>query len=237
MCRKIEKTHEEVNLLALDTSTNVASVAVFRGEKLVSEMILDHSLTHSKTLLPNLKKALVDAGLTFKDLDVIACVIGPGSFTGIRIGLATAKGLCQALDIPMIPVSSLYALAYNIPYVNGLICPIIDARRNQVYTNLYKSDGRGNIEEIKKDFPLDLEKLEDWLNEQTELVYLLGDGVVKYTKDMKFNPNIIKVRPYLATSKASSVGAYALDHLDQSHDYHDIEPIYLRPSYAEEKKK
>lgn len=236
MCTEIQKNDEKINLLAIETTTNVASIAVYHGPKLASELIINHNLTHSKTLLPNLKKVLEDAGMGFKDLDYIACDIGPGSFTGIRIGLATAKGLCQALNIPLIPVSSVASLTYNIRYVNGLICPMIDARRSQVYTGLFKADGRGSIHQIRGNQPVDLSEIFKWLGDETENIYVLGDGVEKYLTDQDASSNIIFVAPYLANCRASSVGAYALDHLENQQDYHSVEPVYLRPSYAEEKK-
>lgn len=237
MCTKIKETNGKINLLALETATNVASVAVFHNMKLVSEIIIDHNLTHSKTLLPNIEKALKDSGLEFKDLDAIACDVGPGSFTGIRIGLATAKGLCQAFNLPLIPVTSLSALAYNILYSKGILYPIVDARRNQVYTAQFRSDGLGELIRIKEDQPLDITKIPEWLNFEDETVYLIGDGVEKYSNELDLKSNTVRVAPYLCTSKASSVGAYALDHLEDGRDYKTVEPVYLRPSYAEEKKK
>ena len=125
-------------ILALETSALVASVAVIEDNKLLGEFSINNKLTHSQTIMPMVDDVIKMIDIEIESIDYIACAEGPGSFTGLRIGSATAKGLALGLNKPIVPVSTLDALAYNIYDTNKLICPIMDARRNQVYTAVYK---------------------------------------------------------------------------------------------------
>jgi tRNA threonylcarbamoyladenosine biosynthesis protein TsaB len=128
-------------LLALDTTTGICSVALGDEEKILAEYLLNIKRTHSRRLLPLIASLFKDSGINKNDLKGLAVNIGPGSFTGIRIGLATAKGFCQGLDIPAVGVMTLDALAEGYIFYPGLICPILDARKNQFYTALYRGGG------------------------------------------------------------------------------------------------
>lgn len=224
-----------MNLLAIETATQVASVALFSDDKLISEEIIDFQLKHSKKLLPSLDLMLSNVNLKHSDIDYYAAAIGPGSFTGLRIGLATIKGLAQVTQKPIIPVSTLRGLAQNINYSNGIVCPVLDARRNQVYNALYETDGSGEITELIKDRAVDIEEIKKELLEINKQVYILGDGYY-FFKELNGLKNITIIDPSKRTCKASSIGQFALDNLDLALNYKDLEPSYLRPSYAEEKK-
>ncbi len=224
-----------MKILAIDTATNVMSAAVLSEKKLISEDIIDYKLKHSKTLMPTLDSILKSVELSYFDFDYFAAVNGPGSFTGLRIGLSTIKALAQVTNKPVIPVSTLESLAYNISFSNGIICPILDARREQVYTALFESSNNGTIKRLTEDSALYLSELRDRLKGIDKPIFLLGDGVDKYAEDLESFKNLIIVPAYLRTCKASSAGACALSHLDNAKTYKTIEPSYLRPSYAEEK--
>ena len=127
-----------MKILALDSSGIVASVAVIEDDILLAEYTVNYKKTHSQTLLPMLDEVVKMTELDLQTIDAIAVAAGPGSFTGLRIGSATAKGLGLALKKPLIAVPTVDALAYNLYDVSGLICPIMDARRSQVYTGIYR---------------------------------------------------------------------------------------------------
>lgn len=130
-----------MKILAIDSSGLVASVAVVEDETLLAEFTIDYKKTHSQTLLPMLDQMAKMIELDLNSIDAIAVAGGPGSFTGLRIGSATAKGLGLALDKPLLHIPTVDALAYNLYGVEALICPIMDARRNQVYTGVYRFEG------------------------------------------------------------------------------------------------
>ena len=130
-----------MKILAMDTSGQTASAALVDGNKLVGEYTQNDKLTHSQTILPMIAEICRQTNTEPAELDYIACAVGPGSFTGLRIGAATAKGLCLGWDKPLIPVPTLDALAYNVFMTDAVVCPIMDARRNQVYACFYQWHG------------------------------------------------------------------------------------------------
>lgn len=224
-----------MKILCVDASTNVASCAVISEEKLMTESIVNYKLTHSKTLMPKIQEVMNDAGLGYSDLDALAVTIGPGSFTGLRIGLATVKGIAHAAGLPVIPVSTLEALAYNLSYASGIICPILDARRQQVYTGLFRVNGTGNVERLREDAALSAEELLAILDKYDDPVYLLGDGCQAYGETLiagKENRQVVS--PAFRLGMAASLGEAALRHADEATDFHVVAPVYLRASYAEE---
>ena len=147
-----------MKILAIDSSGLVASVAVVEDEILLAEFTIDYKKTHSQTLLPMLDQMTKMIELDLNSIDAIAVAGGPGSFTGLRIGSATAKGLGLALDKPLLHIPTVDALAYNLYGVETLICPIMDARRNQVYTGVYRFEG-DQFCTIKEQEPMAIEKL------------------------------------------------------------------------------
>lgn len=174
-----------MKLLALDSSGLVASVAVVENNVTIAEYTINHKKTHSQTLLPMLDELKRMTELELGTIDAIAVAAGPGSFTGLRIGSATAKGLGLALDIPIIPVPTVDSLAYNFYGIDKLICPLMDARRNQVYTGLYtfqKKDGAPDYEMhiIQKQCAADIADIIQKINETGQETIFLGDGVDVY---------------------------------------------------------
>ncbi len=150
-------------ILALESSGPVASAAVLKDNKIISEKSGAFKVTHSETLMPLTKEALDDSGIALEDIDAIAVSGGPGSFTGLRIGSATAKGLGLALDRPLLHVPTLDALAYNLKGTEGFIVPIMDARRSQVYTGIYSFDG-GSLKVHMAGCAMSIEELIERIN-------------------------------------------------------------------------
>lgn len=165
-----------MKILALDSSGIVASVAVVEDDVLLAEYTVNYKKTHSQTLLPMLDEVVKMTELDLNTIDAIAVAAGPGSFTGLRIGSATAKGLGLALKKPLIGIPTVEALAYNLYDTEGIICPIMDARRNQVYTGMYRFENHCLVT-AKDQMAVSITELLEMLNELGETVTFLGDGV------------------------------------------------------------
>lgn len=216
-------------ILALDSTAVVASVAVCDGEKLLSCYTVNAGNTHSETLLPMVESVLKATNLTVDDVELFALSEGPGSFTGVRIGAATVKGLAFGREKPCVGVSTLEALAYNLCGFEGILCPCMNARRNQVYNALFRCDGKGNIERLCPDRAVGVEKLEEELKSYSESVRICGDGAFLLTGKYAYVPEpLIHQNGYsvaMCALKAWSDGKYTSDEM--------IAPTYLRPSQAE----
>ena len=171
-------------LLALDTTTLVCSVALGEEKKLWAEYSLNIQKTHSQRLMPLIINLFEDAGVDKKEIDGIAVTRGPGSFTGIRIGMATALGLSQGLGIPIVGVMTLDALAWAGVSFPGLICPVLDARKDQAYFALYRG-GRETPVEVEAADVNGLDELCTMLSQYREPVLFLGDGVEKFRSSLK----------------------------------------------------
>jgi len=228
------------NVLGIDSSSIVATIAVVNEEKLMSEYIVNNKKNHSEKMMVVLKKVLGDLGITVNDLDVIAVAKGPGSFTGIRIGMACAQGMAHALNKPMIGVNTLDGLAYNLMGSKDLICPVINAQRQELYTSLYcykdeKLERLWDYKLIKAD------KLAQELLSLNTKVVLLGDGVPILKKALVKShtsvENIVPAHPVFSMPRASSIAAAALREYGQgkAQDCFSIKPFYIRKSNAEEK--
>lgn len=165
-----------MKILGIDSSGLVASVAVVEDDNMLGEFTTNVKKTHSQTLLPMLDQVMRMTGVELEELDAIAVAAGPGSFTGLRIGSTTAKGLGLALQIPLVHVKTVEGLAYNLVGASGLVCPIMDARRQQTYTGLYGFLGRELIEVIPQ-CAIGIDELVEKINTQGEGVTFLGDGV------------------------------------------------------------
>ena len=226
-----------MKILAFDSSGLVASVAIVQDDNLIAEYTTNYKKTHSQTLLPMLDEIVKMTETDKESFDALAVAAGPGSFTGLRIGSATVKGLALAWNIPVIAVPTLEGLAYNMWGSSRLICPIMDARRKQVYTALYRFDKADRLETIFKQTPMDIIELITLLNDRNEEVVFVGDGIDVYSQTIKEN---IKV-PYafapahMNKQRAGSVAAAAQirfpDGKYQNGD--DFAPEYLRQSQAE----
>ncbi|NLM13657.1 MAG: tRNA (adenosine(37)-N6)-threonylcarbamoyltransferase complex dimerization subunit type 1 TsaB [Epulopiscium sp.] len=226
-----------MKILALDSSGNVASVAIIEDDKLLIELTINYKKTHSQTLLPMIDSICKMVNVDLESLDYIAAASGPGSFTGLRIGVATAKGLAYALNKPIIGVPTLDGLAYNITYTDYLICPIMDAKRNQVYTAFYLWEE--DILKRQSDYlAIEINECVKKAKEYNRPIIFLGDGVPVY-KD-KIKEEINDWRYYFAPpscnmQKASSIGSLGMI-LAKEGKYQDsmeFIPFYLRKSQAE----
>lgn len=243
-------------VLALDSATLAAGAAVITPEKLVAERFIQNKLTHSETLLPLISQTLADAGITPPDLGGIAVTAGPGSFTGLRIGLATARGLAQVLNCPLVGVPTLDALANNLPASGSLVCPILDARKQQVYTALYQAGdaaGPGGLRDTAgpdrtarsgtmirlTDYQaLSIPALLELLEAYAPLpVIFLGDGAPVYGRQLC---DALGSRARLAPQpqnwlRAGVVAALGLERLlaGENDGWASLNPMYIRASEAE----
>jgi tRNA threonylcarbamoyladenosine biosynthesis protein TsaB len=229
-----------MKILALDSSGLVASVAVVEDDNLLGEYTVNYKKTHSQTLLPMLDEVAQMIELDLGTIDVIAVSAGPGSFTGLRIGSATAKGLGLALDKKIISVPTVDALAFNLWGVEEVICPLMDARRQQAYTGLYTfSDGR--METILPQCAVAIEEIISKINDYGKSVVFLGDGVSVFSQYISEN---IKVPYKFAPAqnnkqRAASVAVLGgiLFEKGQAESASAHRPEYLRLSQAERERR
>lgn len=214
----------------------VAAAAVVDEEKILAEYIMNHKKTHSQTLLSMLAEIVKMTELDMKEIDAIAVSSGPGSFTGLRIGSATAKGLGFALDKPLIHVPTIEAMAYNFYSTEKLICPIMDARRGQVYTGLYSFQGSRICTRMEQT-PMSVEDLTDKINTLKEPVVFLGDGVPVFRDVIRqrLKVSVEFAPPHLSRQRASSVAALGMLYYQEGKTETAAEhaPDYLRLSQAE----
>lgn len=224
-----------MKILSVESSSLVASVALLEDELIIAEYSINCGLTHSQTLLPMLDEIVKRTGTGLEDIDAIAISGGPGSFTGLRIGVATAKGLGLGLSKPLIHIPTLDATAYNIYGVDALICPIMDARRSQVYTGIYKH--QYDFEVVMESKPMDIRELLATLSTYRQRVLFLGDGVPVYKeiieKEADFEYSFVP--PNNNRQRAASVAALAALYFKEGKtvDADLMQPEYLRLSQAE----
>lgn len=222
-----------MKILSLDTSATVASVAIAEDRTPLAEYTLNAKNTHSETLLPMIEAALKALSLKPCDIDLFALSAGPGSFTGVRIGAATVKGLAFASNKPCIEVSTLEALAQNLVIKEGLICPVMNARRSQVYTALFRSDGK-TLTRLMPDSALSIEELDDLLLQYGEAIALVGDGYDICKQGFR-KTELCYVPEAMRLQSALSVSAIALKKYESGEVSTDsaLSVNYLRPSQAE----
>ena len=233
-----------MRILGFDTSAKAASVALSENGKLISEFYLDSGFTHSETVLPMAKAVLDAARITPADIDLFAVNCGPGSFTGLRIGSATAKGLGQALGKPVIGIPTVDGLAFNLYGTDKLICPLMDARRNQTYTGLYefvRKDKSFELAVLKEQCAVALEEIIDSVNQLGREVIFLGDGVPVFKTQLEEKVTV----PYSFApascnrQRAAAIGvlafSYAKEGKLEAAEAHM--PDYLRLSQAERERK
>ena len=224
---------EKLIILALDSTAEVSTVAVCDREKLLSEITVNTGNTHSATLLPAVEQALRMAEISVNDVDVFACSTGPGSFTGVRIGAATIKGIAYGKNKPCVSVSTLEALAYNLSDRDGIVCPVMNARRGQVYNALFEAKS-GEITRLCPDRALSITELDEELSGKELPVFLCGDGY-GITRDGFKKTEVKEVGIRQRYQSAYSVSQIALKKYENNETVTDSElvPIYLRPSQAE----
>lgn len=223
-------------ILAIDSSGMTASCAVATEDRVLAEFNVNNKKTHSQTLLPMIDTLKNVLELNINDIDVIAVSKGPGSFTGLRIGSATAKGIALAIDKPIIEISSLEAMAYQIFATDAVICPMMDARREQVYTGIFAYED-GVFKRLSEDRPLAVTDIIDEINKIGRKTIFLGDGIPVYENIIKEGVRV----PYLfapafenrqrAAALAGLAFEYAQKGLYTDPDMH--RPEYLRLSQAE----
>lgn len=225
-----------MKILGLDSSGIVASVAIVEDDVLIAEYTVNYKKTHSQTLLPMLDEIAKMTELDLNSIDAIAVAAGPGSFTGLRIGSATAKGLGLALKKPLIAIPTVEGLAYNLYDISGLICPIMDARRKQVYTGIYRFTDH-QLKVVEDQMAVPMETVIEKLNQYGEAVTFLGDGVPvfheliaeKMTVPYSFAP------AHVNKQRAVAVAALGEIYYRQGKTETAMEhvPDYLRVSQAE----
>ena len=225
-----------MKLLAIESSGLVASAAIATETALLAEYTVNFKKTHSQTLLPMVEEIISMLGIELKEIDAIAVSAGPGSFTGLRIGSATAKGLGLALNKPIIPVPTTQGIAANVYGAEGILCPLMDAKRNQVYTGLYRYNKNG-FEIVEDQMAVLIEEIIEKVNQLGEPVTYLGDGVEV------FSPVLVQktIVPFsfapLHCSKqragALAVRAIELYQEGRIQTAAEHEPDYLRLSQAE----
>ena len=222
-------------IMAFDSTAKSASVAVLDGERVLANYSIDNGLTQSELLLPMAEDALRSLKLSFSDVGLYACSSGPGSFTGVRIGVSLIKGLAFGKSVPCVGVSTLSALAENLCGIRGVIVPVMDARREQVYTAIFTSDG-GALTRECEDKAISITELAQELKNRTEPIYLVGDGyaVVKRAFD-KLGVKTENTPELLLLENAASVGKAALREYLNGGAGTDLSvaPIYLRMPQAE----
>ena len=229
-----------MKIIAIDSSGLVATVAIATDDALTAEYTVNYKKTHSQTLLPMLDEIKKMTELDLDEVDAIAIAAGPGSFTGLRIGSATAKGLGLALDKPLIEVPTVDALAMNMWGSSDIICPIMDARRNQVYTGFYEFDENDRLRVLHERFADDIETVISMLEEYGRRVTFLGDGVPAYAKiieqTMKQPHRFAPLN--MNRQRAASLAVLAMQYLSEGKTVTAAEhkPDYLRPSQAEREK-
>ena len=224
-----------MKILGIDSSSLVASAAIVTDDILTAEYTVNFKKTHSQTLLPMIDEIVSMTDTDLEEIDAIAVSGGPGSFTGLRIGSATAKGLGLALKKPLIHVPTVEALAYNLWGAADLVCPIMDAKRNQVYTGIYRM--REGLSIVKEQCPMDMRGLMEKLNGLGEPVIFLGDGVPVYEPVIRETAKVpFSFAPaHMNRQRAAAVAALGAVYYRQGRTETAAEhgPDYMRKSQAE----
>lgn len=220
-----------MNILGIDTSGPVASCAVMKDGKLVHSIFMNHGLTHSETIMPAVDAAMDASGLSCADIDVFAAVAGPGSYTGVRIGVCAAKGFAHAAGKKCVEIHALEALAMNFPYFDGTVCTILDARRGQVYCAAFDMRSGRPVRVLEDDACA----LEEFLSRlpEGELMFV-GDGVGVFGEKVRSS---LGERAHIAPQNLRNLSAESVCMLaeDESKwiDAHEMRPVYLRAPQAE----
>ena len=220
-----------MKILSIDTSSNICSVSLLENNNVIKELNIDNEKTHSEKLMPLVKEIFELTNTNLKQVNLIACDKGPGSFTGIRIGISSVKAMAQVLDIPTFGVTSLEGLAYNVELINGTICSLIDARNNQVYCGIFDNEYNLLEDYLADDINIVIEHLKKYQN-----ITFVGDGSIIHKSLLK--DNLCNVQ-FSEKNKLSSVniGKCAYKNLEGCKENADtLLPLYLRKSQAERMK-
>jgi len=222
-------------ILAIETATLVSSVALATADTLLAEITLQTKKTHSELLMPHIDKILAMAQVSKADIEAVAVSIGPGSFTGLRIGLATAKTLAYALNVPLIGVPTLAALAYGCLVPGAILAPMLDAQKGNVYQALFEWRS-GELKQLMTPTVISIDEALDNLVQYDTPVVLMGEAAVLHReKIQKIGNHLVLAPPHLIIQRAGSVATlgYTLLKAGVQHDVMALEPLYIRRSEAE----
>lgn len=222
-------------ILAFDTSSKTASVSVLCDDVILYDTIINIGLNHSEVLLPAIEQACIQTRIKIAEIDLFACTLGPGSFTGLRIGASTLKGFMLAVEKPAVGVSSLAALALNAGKSSKMIYAIIDAGRGQVYCACFKYKVNGLLEQIVKEQVLNPSEIK--YDDKEEAIFV-GDGAVKYADIITGDKNVNIITAPQQYIQASSVGILGREKYDRREllNAETFVPVYLRSADANKKK-
>lgn len=226
-----------MKILGIDTSTQVASAAIIDENIVIAEFTINTKKTHSQKIMPMIENMLFDLDIDVSEIDRIAVANGPGSFTGVRIGVTVAKGLAHAHNTEIVTMSTLAAMAFNYVDSDYIVCPIIDARRDQVYSAVYTFEsGKANVKLEDDIIMMDdlIEKLKVEVETTSKKVVILGDCVDKFASRIEeaMEGKVVLSCPQQRISRGSSV-AYASTYVGESTNYNDAKVNYLRVTEAE----
>ena len=225
-----------MNLLAIETSSSVAGAAVMVDGKLIAEEYLDHRLTHSEMILPMVDRVLHGAGLQTEELSAIAADVGPGSFTGVRIGVCLANGMAAALGVPVVAVDALEAMASLFPAFDGAVCPLLDARGEQIYAAAYFTGGEEPVLAMER-FAGNVNDFLEQLNTLGVPLCFVGDGApVHEARIRALFPQARFAPPHLNRQRASAVAALAARRVARGETVREAMPMYLKKPQAERMK-
>lgn len=224
-----------MKVLCIDTATESATCAVIDDNKLLGEITVNYRKQHSVIMMNIINDLLSYLKLNINSIDGFVVSKGPGSFTGLRIGAATVKGLCTGTNKPFVSVSSLQALAYSMAFTNGVVCPIMDALRGNVYTNLFSFD-KDQLKELSSEEIISMDDLLLKLEDYRQPICFIGDAIDKFKSKilLKF-PNALFAPSHLNVVKASSLGAIGIELLKASKEdnIYSFSPNYMMKSQAE----
>lgn len=224
-----------MNIIALETSAKAVSAAITQNGRVLASGYQDTGLTHSRTLMPIVEHLFRNTGLTLQDMDAVAVAAGPGSFTGIRIGVSAAKGLAFAADKPAVGVSTLAAMARNAAFCDGLVVCAMDARRNQIYNALFLAQD-GHLTRLTEDRAVALSDLAEELRDDPRPKTVIGDGAELCAESLDSAGIVCRLAPpHLIMQNAMSVALEA-EHLAAEEGLvsaQALSPVYLRPPQAQ----
>ena len=224
-----------MRILAFETSAKAASVALLENGKLIGESYQNTGLTHSQTLMVMAQDLMNQCGVSVSEVDAVAVANGPGSFTGVRIGVAAAKGFAWGKQLPCYGVSTLEAMAHSLGIWQGYVCPVMDARRNQVYNALFYVN-HGEITRVEADRAIALEDLGAQLKTLEGPIFLVGDGSnLCHNRLGGVITNLVLPPEHRIHQRATGVGlvAHKLSQAGECADANGLSPNYLRLSQAE----
>lgn len=224
-----------MKILSFDSATESATCALIEDEKLLGEITFNYKKQHSVLIMTMIDTLLHNSNTDITEVDGFIISKGPGSFTGLRIGMATFKGICNGLNKPLLGISSLDALAYNLAYTDGIICPILDALRGNVYTAIYRFD-KNTLLKLEDYSAMAVEDLIEKLKQYNSKVTFIGDGVYKHRETISKNLPLSCFAPtHLNVVKASSLGELGYNLLKEgsAENIYTLAPLYIRKPQAE----